>query len=302
MYSAYTDPASMYSAHLNPASMYSAHPDPASMYSAHPDPASMYSAYPNPASMYSTHTDITTQHELICSSSSGSYRHQAYPSQNLSIHPRSTDYPAFLSTGQCPVLSGHQKLAHYLNPLPEFRHMLEKSPDVRCSTSTYASSSSRSIAATAHTQPPRPVPHPIFVPQTIVGRPQQSPERPVSFQAKGSSERGVQIFDLNIEDKRETPLRDLRDRMINVHIVWPGYKPFTGRINLRPQSGEATRIYILGEIGRIIEKFFKHPPPACHNDAPNWNLMRLNMDKVVITGLVHCGGANWQPELWYLGH
>ncbi|KAF9065513.1 hypothetical protein BDP27DRAFT_1366405 [Rhodocollybia butyracea] len=265
--------------------------------------------------MYSAYTNITTQGELDYSSGSSSYSHQPYPAQDLSLHPRSTGYPACPSTfPQHPVLPSQEPLwPGYLIFAPEFQHLQAKQPDVTSPTSTYASSSSRSIAATAYTQPPRPIPHPSRVLRNIV-RPQplHSVERPVSFRAVGSSERGVQVFDLNIEPKSDTPLRELRDRTIYVHIVshmdsqyfqWPGYESFKGRINLRPQSGEATRIYILGEIGRIIEKFFKQPPPR-HRDtqAHTWDLMCLNMDRVVITRLVHCGGANWQPELWYLDH
>ncbi|KAF9044493.1 hypothetical protein BDP27DRAFT_1434801 [Rhodocollybia butyracea] len=231
--------------------------------------------------MYSAYTNITTQGELDYSSGSSSYSHQPYPAQDLSLHPevQATQLVPALSPASGAPLSGTA-----MARLPHFRPRI--STLAGKTGYTYASSSSRSIAATAYTQPPRPIPHPSRVLRNIDLLNEVS-----------------KFFDLNIEPKSDAPLRELRDRTIYVHIVWPGYESFKGRINLRPQSGEATRIYILGEIGRIIEKFFKQPPPR-HRDtqAHTWDLMCLNMDRVVITRLVHCGGANWQPELWYLDH
>lgn len=64
------------------------------------------------------------------------------------------------------------------------------------------------------------VPHLILVPQKVYRNQSYHIREPsVTFRTKGSSELGVQIFDIShVEGKRETPLPELVYRSLNVRI------------------------------------------------------------------------------------
>ncbi|KAF8825370.1 hypothetical protein HHX47_DHR7000173 [Lentinula edodes] len=139
--------------------------------------------------------------------------------------------------------------------------------------------------------------------------------KPITFKMKNFAELGVRLFDCldenhfrhpNIEDKDAKLFStDEVYREMRLKILWPGYSeyPFTRRINIR--KGEMTRISMLFNVATAIADFVKKVQSdrdcTCERGLEMWKLTgreSLNVDQFILTGLVHRGGPNWQPEIW----
>ncbi|KAE9389264.1 hypothetical protein BT96DRAFT_1003410 [Gymnopus androsaceus JB14] len=220
--------------------------------------------------MYNMHADTRTEYGLYYyesssgNSSSSEQQHPPHPS----IHPRSIDYPGYLNFAE-----EHRILPGYLNLAPEHKHLQLPRGRIMSSSSHSTHSSSCSIPhVNTHLSA---VPHLILVPQKVYRNQSYHIREPsVTFRTKGSSELGVQIFDIShVEGKRETPLPELVYRSLNVRINWPGYEPSVGRIKLC--EDKPTRIFLLSELARILRDFFRRPVPF-GNGAQDWNMGRID--------------------------
>ncbi|KAE9401724.1 hypothetical protein BT96DRAFT_991886 [Gymnopus androsaceus JB14] len=255
--------------------------------------------------MSSTRIDTRTEYGPYYESSSGSnssseqhpshsYLRSIDHSQYLNVtperlshseRPMGTEASDYLTQSPLPPLALY-RYPDYLNFAPEHKHL-------QCH-STGACSISTTVYAT--------VPRLVQVPQKVYcNQAFHSRERSVAFQVKGSSDLGVQIFDIShvvVEGKRETPLSSVVYRSLNVRINWPGYEDYLGRIKIC-EGEPTTRIALLCELARIIQDFMRSPG-RCRNT--DWNLGHIDLNKLVITRLVHCGGADWQPQLWCPRH
>ncbi|KAE9385634.1 hypothetical protein BT96DRAFT_572595 [Gymnopus androsaceus JB14] len=157
------------------------------------------------------------------------------------------------------------------------------------------------------------VPQSIFFDEADMNR-GMSHLKPITFRMKNCSEFGVRLSDCNVDHLRLPELDDQDAvlfgndevyREIRVKIAWPGYydHPFTKRVNIR--KGSMTRISMLFNVVAVIEEFIKkiHHDPECICDRGMefWKLTgreRLTIDDFILTGLIHRGGPNWQPEIW----
>ncbi|KAJ3993760.1 hypothetical protein F5050DRAFT_1577003 [Lentinula boryana] len=92
---------------------------------------------------------------------------------------------------------------------------------------------------------------------------------------------------------------------LTVAFQWPGYYefPFTRRINIR--KGEMSKISLLFNVVMAIADFVKKIQSdrdcICERGLEMWKLTgreRLRVNELILTGIVHRGGPNWQPEIW----
>ncbi|KAJ4477450.1 hypothetical protein J3R30DRAFT_3404792 [Lentinula aciculospora] len=157
------------------------------------------------------------------------------------------------------------------------------------------------------------VPQRVFYDETEMNR-CMSYSKPITFKLKNSAELGVRLSTClnenhikhpNIEDKDVRPFCDNEVyREIRLKILWPGYYeyPFTRRVNIR--KGEMTKISILFNIATAISDFVKkiqNDRCICERGLETWKLtgrQRVSVDQLILTGIVHRGGPNWQPEIW----
>ncbi|KAJ3839721.1 hypothetical protein F5878DRAFT_724304 [Lentinula raphanica] len=139
--------------------------------------------------------------------------------------------------------------------------------------------------------------------------------KPITFRMKNFAELGVRLSHCLDENQSRHPNIEDMDaklfandevyREIRLKILWPGYSefPFTRRINIR--KGEMTRITLLFNVVTAIADFVKKIQTdwecTCEPGLERWKLTgkgRLKVDKLILTGIVHRGGPNWQPEIW----
>ncbi|KAJ3739319.1 hypothetical protein DFH05DRAFT_546905 [Lentinula detonsa] len=158
------------------------------------------------------------------------------------------------------------------------------------------------------------VPQRVFHDETDLNR-CMSYSKPITFRMKNFAELGVRLSDCldenhlrhpNIEDKdAKLFTNDEVYREIRLKILWPGYYefPFTRRINIR--KGEMSKISLLFNVVMAIADFVKKIQSdrdcICERGLEMWKLTgreRLRVNELILTGIVHRGGPNWQPEIW----
>ncbi|KAE9386526.1 hypothetical protein BT96DRAFT_1005996 [Gymnopus androsaceus JB14] len=240
-------------------------------------------------------------------------RHNSHAAQNHGQFPDYLNLPTEYRAKQShpsqygPIRSpGHT--THAQNPYPQ----------ISAGTSSSQRPRTESNAAPARRRREVPlnylrVPQSIFFDEADMNR-GMSHLKPITFRMKNCSEFGVRLSDCNV-DRLRLPELDDQDavlfgndevyREIRVKIAWPGYydHPFTKRVNIR--KGSMTRISMLFNVVAVIEEFIKkihHDPECiCERGMEFWKLTgreRLTIDDFILTGLIHRGGPNWQPEIW----
>ncbi|KAL0579060.1 hypothetical protein V5O48_002953 [Marasmius crinis-equi] len=90
--------------------------------------------------------------------------------------------------------------------------------------------------------------------------------------------------------------------MIKFRIVWPGYPPFEKRLKTRELV--ASRAVVLSLVCKAINDFIKDierwntPIEPGFEDWEVGHRPLINRGELFVTGLIHRGCANWQPEIW----
>ncbi|KAK7050867.1 hypothetical protein VNI00_004979 [Paramarasmius palmivorus] len=140
------------------------------------------------------------------------------------------------------------------------------------------------------------------------------PRRPaISFQVKGFPELGARMS--AVLGPTDPPLVGNDDKIfstdgykeIKLRLLWPGYSrlPFERRIKTR--DSQLTRSHALLVIAKSIMDFIKHIQTNRIPVERGFEAYQIQIDphkpgftgnELFITGLLHRGGANWQPEIW----
>ncbi|KAJ7678955.1 hypothetical protein DFH06DRAFT_1465181 [Mycena polygramma] len=128
--------------------------------------------------------------------------------------------------------------------------------------------------------------------------------QPIMFKHKRSSAPGIRLADINGECC--PGLEGGSDRMVEmsgmyreakIRILWPGYPPFEKRV----RTQDLTRGTLLVSVAAAVVSYMK----GYRKDTPKrgfeaWTIGRDRIcpDDLLITGLEHRGGANFQVEIW----
>ncbi|KAG7089453.1 hypothetical protein E1B28_011138 [Marasmius oreades] len=132
----------------------------------------------------------------------------------------------------------------------------------------------------------------------------------VSFQLERFPELGVRISDALGDEPILVGGNDMvfdKDvyKEIKLRILWPGYSRFPFERRLKTRDTKASRSLVLMLLSRAIADFIKH---VNHNRIPveqgfeRWEVgmhrPSITSKDLFVTGLIHRGGSNWQPEIW----
>ncbi|KAF8628010.1 hypothetical protein AX15_004129 [Amanita polypyramis BW_CC] len=159
----------------------------------------------------------------------------------------------------------------------------------------------------------RPVPQVPFSEE--LATPKSYPDKkysPITFQLVDFPEVGVRISKI-IE--REAPriagggdkVLDIGDREIRVWLLWPGYdEPLQRR--MKTHGGTITRDTLLLVVTNLVLHFIdkiKSSELQVKEGYEPWAIGTrpdgqpgITGPELLVTRLIHRGGANWQPELW----
>ncbi|KAK1231685.1 hypothetical protein PQX77_005171 [Marasmius sp. AFHP31] len=136
-------------------------------------------------------------------------------------------------------------------------------------------------------------------------------QKSIPFQLAGFPELGVRVskvlkakesLDLIGGDDMVFDCIGREYSMIKFRIVWPGYQPFEKRLKTRELA--ASRGVVLSLVCRAIDEFIKDVERYQTRVEPgfeDWEVGRrplITRTELLVTGLIHRGCANWQPEIW----
>ncbi|KAK7033251.1 Peroxysomal citrate synthase [Favolaschia claudopus] len=132
---------------------------------------------------------------------------------------------------------------------------------------------------------------------------------PIMFKSRNSATPGVRIADIQgeycptLEGATDIVFGNFSYRQANVKILWPGYPPVEKRIRTHElmQRGALLMLVATAVVQCIKSHAGKMLPPKRGLEA--WTIGRhghggLSSEDVLITGLEHRGGANFQVEIW----
>ncbi|KAK1231687.1 hypothetical protein PQX77_005173 [Marasmius sp. AFHP31] len=168
----------------------------------------------------------------------------------------------------------------------------------------------RCVMQSAHGTPLGPTNH-VIVPQApFFDEPSFESSRleSVSFQLRTFPELGVRIttalaeHELALVGGDDMVFNKVVYKEIKFKIVWPGYSRFPFERRFKTKT---TRSLLLGNLSKTLADFIRH---IDHNNVPiepgyeRWEVGTrrpyITSDELFVTGLIHRGGPNWQPEIW----
>ncbi|CAK5268455.1 unnamed protein product [Mycena citricolor] len=122
---------------------------------------------------------------------------------------------------------------------------------------------------------------------------------------------GIRMNDIEGEcssllEDGQTPVFDpsFSYREIRIRILWPGYPPFEKRV--RTQHGAHRTIFALN-VCNVVGVFVKSVSGKMFPMQPGYETWKIGSSyirpqDILITGLEHRGGANYQVEIWLPKH
>ncbi|ESK87252.1 peroxysomal citrate synthase [Moniliophthora roreri MCA 2997] len=136
---------------------------------------------------------------------------------------------------------------------------------------------------------------------------------PISFQVKGFPELGVRMS--AILGEPDLPLVGGEDKVfkdgykeIRMRLLWPGYSCFPFERRIKTCDSQLLRSHLLLALAKAIMSFLIHIPTNKTSVECGFEAYQIKMasgkpgftgGELFITGLIHRGGPNWQPEIWY---
>ncbi|KAJ8072348.1 hypothetical protein PM082_015907 [Marasmius tenuissimus] len=168
----------------------------------------------------------------------------------------------------------------------------------------------RCVMQSAHGTPLGPTNH-VIVPQApFFDEPSFESSRleSVSFQLRTFPELGVRVstvlaeHELALVGGDDMVFNKVVYKEIKLKIVWPGYSRFPFERRFKTKT---TRSLLLANLSKTLADFIRHIE---HNNVPiepgyeRWKVGTrrpyITSDELFVTGLIHRGGPNWQPEIW----
>ncbi|KAG5646957.1 hypothetical protein DXG03_001680 [Asterophora parasitica] len=140
----------------------------------------------------------------------------------------------------------------------------------------------------------------------------------ITFQTANIPELGVRVGKIShshypppIQGADDEVFAKAGDREVRLWIQWPGYSAHPLQKRIKTQGGKLTRQLLLTQIANMVLDFaydIHRKKIPVERGYSEWAIGdKKKIDGIIggelfITRLVHCGGSNWQPEIWAPRH